>query len=191
MYVKKGESFLENVSLKKLEELYNAETHAKAKLRLQCAILRKKGKSQPFIAEVTSKPISTVSDILRRFEQRGIKGCYARKQTGQPPKLSSQQKIVLKKTLSKSPETIGLPFTIWTTKLIQYYIEKRFGVSYVLRHIRDLMKLLGLSIQSPRPEHLKANKKLQTKFKKNFDDKLRNLCKQDMRSSFWTKAYSH
>ena len=190
MFVKKGETFLVNVSLKRLEGLYNVETHAKAKLRLQCAILRKKGKSQPFIAEVTGKPITTVSDILRRFEQRGIKGCYARRQTGQPPKLSSHQKNILKKVLSKSPENIGLPFTIWTTKLVHYHIEKRFGASYVLRHVRDLVQSLGLSIQSPRPEHLKSNKKLQARFKKNFDDKLANLCKQDMRSSFWTKAYS-
>ena len=190
MFVKKGDAFLASVSLKPLEKAYEAETHAKAKLRLQCAILRKKGKSQPFIAEVTGKPVQTVSDILRRFEQRGIEGCHAIKQKGQVPKLRALQRLRLKQALSKSPERQGLPFVIWTTKLVRYFIEKKFGATYVLRHVRDLISSLGLSLQVPRPEHIRANKKLQARFKKNFDGELRNLCKQDMRSSFWMKASS-
>ena len=190
MFVKKGDGFLVGVSLKKLEEAYVSEIHVKAKLRLQCAVLRKKGKSQPFIAEVMGKSVQTVSDILRRFEVRGLKGCYARKQKGQLPKLKPVQRLMLKKVLSRSPQKQGLPFVTWTTKLIQYFIEKKFGVTYVLRYIRDLVSSFNMSIQSPRPEHIKANKKLQAKFKKNFDDKLKNLLKQDMRSSFWTKASS-
>lgn len=190
MFVEKGVAFLVNVSLKKLEEAYSSEIHAKSKLRLQCAILRKKGKSQPFISEVTGLSVTTVSDILRRFEKRGIQGCHAKKQAGQKPKLKPMQKLVLRRALSRSPEKQGLPFVIWTTKLIQYFIAKKFGVTYVLRYIRDLVSSFELSIQTPRPEHIKANKKLQAQFKKNFDDKLRDLCKQDMRSSFWTKASS-
>ena len=191
MFVKKGVAFLWGVDLKQLEATYASETHAKSKLRLQCAVLRKKGRSQPFISEVTGLSVTTVSDILRRFEQRGIGGCHAIRQKGQVSKLKPVQRLQLKRALSKSPEMQGLPFVIWTTKLVQYFIEKKFRVIYVLRHIRDLVASLGLSLQVPRPEHIKANKKLQAQFKKNFDDKLRNLCEQDMRSSFWTKASSH
>lgn len=190
MFVKKGVAFLARVSLKELEEAYVLETHAKSKLRLQCAVLRKKNKSQPFISEVTGLAVTTISDILRRFEKRGIRGCHAKKQKGQVSKLKPVQRLALRKALSRSPEEQGLPFVVWTTKLIQYFIEKQFGVTYVLRHIRDLVSSFKMSIQTPRPEHIKANKKLQAQFKKNFDDKLKNLCKQDMRSSFWTKASS-
>lgn len=191
MYVKKAAAFLGNVTLQKMEFLYANEIHPKSKIRLQCAILRRKGRSQPFISEVTGLPITTVSGILRRFEQRGVEGCHARKQTGQPSKLKPIQKLKLKRTLSRSPIHQGIPFTVWTTKLIQYFIQKKFGVCYVLRQIHNLMSSFGLSVQKPRPQHIKANKALQANFKKNFDDKLRSLCKQDMRSSFWTKASSH
>jgi len=190
MFVKKGNGFLVDVSLKKFENLYLSEQHVKAKIRLQCAVLRKKGKSQPYISEATGLPITTVSGILRRLEKCGIESCYAKKQKGQVSKLKPIQKFTLKKALSKSPEEQGLPFVTWTTKLIQYFIKKKFGVTYVLRHIRDIVSSFDMSIQTPRPEHIKANKKLQAKFKKNFDDKLKNLCKQDMRSSFWTKVSS-
>ena len=190
MYVKKAEAFLGGVTLHKLESYYANEVHPKTKLRLQCAILRKKGKSQPFISEVTGLAVTTVSGILRRFERRGIDGCHARKQKGQPSKLKPLQKLKLKMALSKPPTEQGFPFVVWTTKLIQYFVEKKFGAAYVLRQVHNLVTSFGLSLQKPRPEHIKANKKLQARFKKNFDDKLRSLCEQDMRSSFWTKVSS-
>ena len=190
MYVAKGNAFLAEISLKKLEQTYTQEQNAKAKIRLQCAVHRKKGRSIPFISDVVGKRASSVSDILRRFESRGIAGCHAVKQKGQKPRLSSLQRLKLKRALNKSPQALGIPSVIWTTKLIQKFIEKSFGVEYVHRHVHDLVSSLGLSIQKPRPEHIKANKKLQAQFKKNFDEGLRNSCKQDMRSPFWTKASS-
>ena len=72
MYVKKGINFLSNISLKKLEKLYNKENNAKSKIRLQCAILRKKGETIEFISNVTRRPKTTISDILKRFEKRGM-----------------------------------------------------------------------------------------------------------------------
>lgn len=190
MFVSRGETFLSGTSLTQLERLYAQEKQAKAKTRLQCAILRKKGESQPFVAEVTGLPVTTVSDILRRFEERGVKGCYAIKQQGQPPKLSAQQRAQLKNILSSSPQKQGLPFVVWTTKLVQYFIHKKFGVSYVMKQVYHVMEFLGFSRQKPRPHHLKANLRLQAQFKKNCGQDFGDLGHLDMRSSFWTKARS-
>ena len=191
MLAGKGNNFLNGISTERLVNLYDVEQNPKAKIRLQCAILRKKGKTQSEISEATNWPIQTVSDTLRRFEERGLEGRYAIKQTGQPPKLNSKQKNQLMKIVDKSPMKQGLPFVTWTSKLVQYVIKKRFGVKYVLRQIYNLMMEFGFSIQRPRPEHMKANKELQLKSKKNSDEELENLIRQDMRSSFWTKPFSH
>ena len=191
MYVAKGNSFLSDFSLREIEMKYLQENNAKAKIRLQCAVLRKKGKSIPFIANVVGKRESTVSDILRRFEKRSIMGCYAIKQKGQPLKLSMLERLKFKKALSKSPQDSGLPFVIWTTKLAAYFIKSSFKKELVGRQVHRIVSSFNMSIQKPRPEHIKANKKLQAEFKKNFDEELRNLFKQDMRSPFWTKAFSH
>ncbi len=190
MFVPQGETFLSGTSLTRLEHLYAQENQARAKARLQCAVLRKKGESQPFIAEVTGLPVTTVSGILRRFEERGVNGCYAIKQQGQPRKLSPNQRTQLKKILSGSPQKQGLPFVVWTTKLVQYIVHKKFGVSYVARQIQRILKSLGFSLQKPRPCHLKANKRLQAQFKKNCGQDFNDLGRLDMRSSFWTKARS-
>ena len=117
MYVQKGNGFLSDFSLRQIGKKYDEEKNVKAKIRLQCALLRKKGRSQPYISEATGLSITTISDILRRFEKRGIDGCYAIKQKGQPNKLSSMQRVKLKKIILNSPIKAGLPLVIWTTKL--------------------------------------------------------------------------
>ena len=190
MSVKKGLDFLPNFSLKKIEKMYNEEKNAKSKIRLQCAILRKVGETIDFISEVTRKPRATVSDILRRFEERGIYGKDAIKQTGQPKKLSDSQLKKVRRMLEKKPVKKGFPFVVWTTKLVSYAIKKIFRVIYSLRQIRNLLKKMMFSLQKQRPQHIRANKKLQRQFKKNFDEELENLIRMDMKSSFWMKAHS-
>ena len=191
MFVKKGTDFLPRISSKELEKLYHSENNAKAKLRLQCAILRKDGNTIENISEVTKKPNTTISDILIRFEQKGIIAKDAVKQKGQPIKLSAKDLKKLNRALSKKPIDSGLPFVVWTTKLVKYFIEKRFGVSYVLMQIHRILKKIKFSLQKQRPEHIRANKEIQRQFKKNFDEELENLIRTDMRSSFWMKAHSN
>ena len=99
MIHKKRVTFLPNISLKKFENLYHLETNAKSKIRLQCAILRKEGKTLEDISDVTKKPKSTISDILMRFDKKGIVAKDAIKQNGQPKKLSDSQCKKIKKKL--------------------------------------------------------------------------------------------
>jgi len=191
MSVKKGDNFLSKISLKNLEKLYHQEKNAKSKIRLQCAILRKEGKTIEDISDVTRKPKTTISDILNRFEQKGIIAKDAVRQKGQPKRLSDFQCKKIKKMLGKKPIEEGFPFVVWTTKLVSYAIKKIFKVIYSLRQIRNLLKNLRFSLQKQRPEHLKANKEIRRQFKKNFDEELENLIRTDMRSSFWMKAHSN
>src|SRR3989338_6982081 len=191
MFVKKGADFLPKVSLRIIEKLYHQERNAKSKTRLQFAILRKEGKTIEEISDVTRKPKTTISDILNRFENKGIIAKDAVKQKGQPKRLSDSQSKKVKKMLEKKPVEKGFPFVVWTTKLVGYAIKKMFGVIYSLRQIRNLLKKLLFSLQKQRPMHIKANRELQRQFKKNFDEELRNLIQMDMRSSFWMKAHSN
>lgn len=187
----KRRDFLSNVKRRDLEEMYHKEMNAKAKIRLQCALLRKEEKTLDEISSVTKKPKSTVGDILVRFERRGVAAKDAVKQIGQPKKLSDAQLKKLKRTVEKEPTKSGFPFVVWTTKLVAHAIKKLFKVLYSLRQVRNLLMKFQLSLQKPRPEHIKANKALQRRFKKNFDEELSGLIHSDMRSSFWTRARSN
>jgi transposase len=149
----KGEDFLPNTTLTQLENLYAAETRAKPKIRLLCAIHRKRGASLDEIAEITNLKRATVHSILQRFQQRGIQSKDAIKQTGRPAFLTIDQRKKLIMHLKKGPPKN--PSGLWTTKEVREFIKQQYGVEYTNVHIWELLKALGFSLQKPRPRHYK------------------------------------
>jgi transposase len=150
----KGDLFLPKISLEELECLYAAENRAKPKIRLLCAIHRKKGASIDEIADITSLKRRTVHAILHRFQERGKSGKDSIKQTGRPAFLTQKQRKELVKQLE-----IGPPQNrngLWSTKEVKQYIHKKYGVTYTNVHVWELLKALGFSLQRPRPRHRKA-----------------------------------
>jgi transposase len=187
MYVGKGDSFLPGISLSELKMFYNKEISGKAKVRLRCAYLRKKGESIPAIASVTGKRESTVSDILRRFSERGLSATYAIKQTGQPKILSEKELFELKIALINPPEFQGYPFVTWTTSLIDYYIKEKFNKSIVRRHLQRILKSQGFVLNNMEDVHLEANLILQKRFNNKTQRKLCRLFQLDKRSPYWSR----
>ena len=150
----KGDFFLPKVSLEELEYLYVTENRAKPKIRLLCAIHRKKGASIDEIADSTSLKRRTVHALLWRFQERGISGKDSIKQTGRPAFLTLKQRKELIKQLEQGPpqNKTGL----WSTKEVKEHIHKKYGVTYTNVHVWELLKALGFSLQRPRPRHRKA-----------------------------------
>ena len=93
----KGNEFLSSISLRRLQIMYDKETHAKAKLRLLSAIHRKKGKSIDEIAYLLSKSRRTIHGWLTRFQERGIVGKDSIKQSGRPATITLLQRKKLSK----------------------------------------------------------------------------------------------
>lgn len=188
--VPKGEEFLPLYAKKELTDLYKKEKDPKAKTRLLAAIHRKEGMTYQEISEKIKYPLMTVADWCCRMHEEGIKRRYSIKQSGRPKKLTDEQWNQLESVLSKSPQEQGLPFVFWTTKLVQYYIEQQYGISYRPRQVRNILHKMGMTCQKPRPQHLKASKKAQEEFKKKSQKESNLSLKMDSRSSFWTKASS-
>ena len=142
------------------------------------------------ISKKIKYPFTTVGDWLRRIHLEGISRRYSIKQPGRPKRLTHEQEIELDLFLSQSPQKAGLPFVLWTTKLVRIFIEQHYGVVYKIRQVRNLLDRLGFSCQKPRPAHRKANKKLQEAFKKTSGKEFKPMVTMDMRSYFWMKASS-
>ncbi len=150
----KGEMFLPRVELKKLREMYAAEQKAKPKVRLLCAIRRKKGESIDNIAEGTDLKRRTVHAILRRFCDRGVDAKNSIKQDGRPSFLTIRQRKSLVKHLERRGP-VGNAGGLWTTKEVKEYIRKRYGVKYTSVHVWELLQALWFTVQKPRPRHYK------------------------------------
>ena len=164
-----GDDFLPRVSEATLEKQYQQETQARPKLRLLCALHRKKGASMDHIAEMLHMPRYTVHKYLRRFDEKGIAAKDKIKQPGRKPVLSTAQRRQLVRELEKGPphNKSGL----WDTKQVRELIQKKFGVRFVPQHAWRILKACGFSIQRARPRHYKtASKEEILAFKKKPSD---------------------
>lgn len=188
--VPKGEDFLPTYSKEELQDMYRKEENSKAQIRLLAALMRKEGMTLEEISKNVKYPLTTVGDWLRRIHLEGISRRYSIKQSGRPKRLAPDQEIELDWFLSQSPTKAGLPFVLWTTKLVRAFIEQQYGIRYKNRQVRNLLVQLGFSSQKPCPAHRKANKKLQEDFKKTFENESSPTLTMDMRSYFWMKASS-
>lgn len=190
VWLQKWNKFLPDISKEKLRMLYNKEKHAKAKLRLLAAIQRKEGKTLDDISSYLQKPKTTIHDWLQRLESKGLGNLYDAKQTGKPARLTKTQEKELDKILDSSPENQNIPFVIWTTHLVQYLLLKKFNVKLKVRQVRNVIKKINYTLQVPRPEHRKANKKAQEEFKKKLKLKFNITLNSDSRSSVLTRHSS-
>jgi len=188
--VLKGEGFLPKYTEQELMTLYQGETDPKAKVRLLAAILRKEGMTLREISNRVKHPLTTVGDWLRRMCLGGISRRYSIKQSGRPKQLTDEEIAELRYILFRPPKEQDLPFKFWTTKLVREFVWQRYGVSYKVRQVRNLLYRLGMSCQKPRPAHIKANRGLQEEFKKTSGSGFGPSLKTDMRSYFWTKVSS-
>lgn len=190
VWLKKRDEYLVDISLSELKKMYHLEKNAKAKLRLLAALKRKDGNTLEEIASSLQKPKTTIHDWLRRLEDNGVKKLCDIKQSGKPAKLTKQQLDELGKILDDSPQKQGLPFILWTSKLVQYIIIKLFDVKYELWNVWKIVKQLNFNLKVPRQENRKANKKLQEKFKAELKKKFNITLNLDSRSFVLTKRTS-
>jgi transposase len=162
----KGREFMRMVSTRKLKAAYRGEASKKAEMRLLSAVKRREGRSIDQIASDLEIGRRTVHSWLRRFVERGLQGAHDIKQPGRPKRLRDQQLKSLRKDLIAGPEKFGFSKQLWTTRMVQEHVRRKYKVSYVDRHMRRLLRRMGFSCQKPRPMHYKADKRAQERFKK-------------------------
>lgn len=186
-WIKKSDEFLPDIPKEKLKQLYRTEKNAKAKLRLLAALQRKEGNTLDAIAYSLQKPKTTIHDWLKRIDHEELMGCYDIKQKGNKSKITLKQREELEKMLDESPQNQNIPFTLWTTTLVQYIIYKRFNISYNQSAIWKIVKKLNFNLKVPRQENRKVNKKLQEKFKVELKKKFNITLNLDSRSFVLTR----
>ena len=78
---------------------------------------------------------------------KGVDGLTPKKGPGRPPKLSKTQKRKLADLITQGPARAGFPGACWRSPMIQALIYEKFGVSYSVHYISQLLKNMGFSYQ--------------------------------------------
>src|SRR3989338_2156687 len=189
-WLKKNDSFLADFSKEKLNLLYSKEKNAKAKLRFLAAIQRKDGRTLDEIESSLKKPKTTIHDWLSRIDNGKLENIYDVKQKGNATRLTPIQLKELDTILSEKPTKYGIPFTLWTTTLVQYIIFKQFDVSYNQSAIWKITKKLDYNLKVPHQQNKKSSLKAKKLFKKELKKKFNITLNLDSRSSVLMKHTS-
>jgi transposase len=78
-----------------------------------------------------------------KYNKRGVKpGTGSKMQSTQEAKLISD-------ILSNTPDSVGLNYTLWNSKVVHEYISSKYSVNYNRRSVRKIMSRLGFTAQKP------------------------------------------
>lgn len=113
----------------------------------------KEGITRTKAAQLFGFSYSSMSKYLKEYElykeasftylKRGVKLLTRSYLSGE------ETQELIEVLLSKTPDELELPYTLWNSKAIHAFIKEKFGVSYSGRGIRKLLKRLGFSSQKP------------------------------------------
>jgi len=98
-------------------------------------------------ALVLQLSVAQVEDYVHKFLCYGALGVAFKKPSGRRPKLTTEQQRELSRLIEAGPEACGFGGACWRSPMIQQLIKDRFGVSYTVFYIAELLKNLGFSYQ--------------------------------------------
>lgn len=159
---------LDRVDEEQLRQQLRTETDAKAVKRLTSALLYRQGKSPAEIEKLLGFPEQTVYDWLDTVAERDLTALGDLPHPGQSTRLTEDQWTDLTATLAASPSEVGYDEPAWTPALVRDYIAETFSVEYSLAHMYRVMKRAGLSYQTARPRHHKADPAEQRRWRSEF-----------------------
>ena len=88
-----------------------------------------------------------VEAYVHKFLCYGVCGVAFKKPAGRRPKLTKEQQQELSRLIEAGPQACGFSGACWRSPMIQQLIKERFGVSYNVFYIAELLKNLGFSYQ--------------------------------------------
>ena len=101
-------------------------------------------------AQILDLSATQIKRYVRLFLIYGVTGVRLKRPTGRKAKLSKAQKQELASLIEAGPAQAGFSGGCWRSPMIQQLIFDRFGVSYSVFYIAELLKNLGFSFQKAR-----------------------------------------
>ena len=136
--------------------------------RLLAIALVLEGASREDAARSTGMDRQTLRDWVHRFNVAGADGLVDRKAPGRRRRLTQDQLDELARCLESGPELARDGVVRWRLADLCSLVEGRFGVGYQERGMGKLVRALGFSRISARPQHPRSDPEAQAEFQKNW-----------------------
>ena len=132
---------LDDVSSDTLREKLDAVEDVKAAKRLMVALAYKDGVAVSTLADRYGIPKSTLYYWLDRLDEQPVETAVEDDdRPGRPSALDADDRRALFEAVEGAPDDYGYDAEAWTPELVRRHIEREFGVSYSLGHVRRLLR---------------------------------------------------
>lgn len=111
--------------------------------------LSKQGKSLREVAVAVGCSPGSVQRWKDAVREGGMKALKAKPHPGAKPKLTERQKQRLVKILLRGARKAGYATELWTCPRVVEVIERKFGVTYHVNYVPQLLRSLGWTPQKP------------------------------------------
>lgn len=142
--------------LSKEEEVLLRQHGAKApielmRLKAHAILIHEKVASIQDVVDVVGKSYRTVERWIKDFSNHRMASIFSGMEANEnASKLTRQQKLEIKQTLSQSPSDHGLPKEFWDVPTLKEYVQAEFGVVYEsVQSYHYLLKFSRLSFKYP------------------------------------------
>lgn len=124
------------------------------------------GMNRADAARIGGMDRQTLRDWAHRFNQHGPDGLVDIKPPGRRPRLSDEHKQVLKRLVEDGPDLKTDGVVRWRCVDLKRVVRERFGIDLSEVSLGRVLKQLGFSRISARPQHPKQNPEAIAAFKK-------------------------
>lgn len=119
--------------------------------RIEIMLLADEGKTQTEICQILGCCAATVRHWTH-IARMGMAHQWQDCPIGRPKAVNDKYLERLQQLVSSSPRDYGYSFQRWTANWLQKHLAKEFGVAVSDRHIKRLLKQMGLSTR-PKPHN--------------------------------------
>jgi len=148
-----------------LKHAFRKKQDARLSTRIRAVYLALMGKTAPEIATLLGFSRRTIQNWIHTYNKQGLAGLNDHSGRGLQCRLNEQQIQWLRQRIEEGPRPED-GVCVFHGKDIQRIIKRQFGVTYHINSIYRLLRRMGYSYASSRPEHPKGNPQERKAFKK-------------------------
>ncbi len=149
--MEKSGQYLTSFQRKLLQKSLQEDIPESYRQRLEIMLLADEGKFQTEICQILGCCPATVRHWMH-IARAGMAHQWQECPLGRPKAANDQYLELLKELLSHSPRDYGYSFRRWTVNWLGKHLTKELGISVSDRHIKRLLKQIGLSTV-PKPSN--------------------------------------
>lgn len=148
---------------RRLQKIRDRSAAPRVVKRAVCLLLSADGASSRTIQQATGLSLDAITDIRRRWRQRGRGSLEDRPRCGRPSRVTPAYQRFLRQALTRGPPAYGYLFTVWSIPRLNTHLNARTHIGFCDESVRRLVLAEGYVFR--RPKHTLKGKRNEKAFR--------------------------